>query len=94
MDQNLVDLSPWYLMDHAQVLMRMQGLRVRYPERQLVPFARRDDTDDLACWEKDRGETVVVIHDFASPGHEERRVFPDFWSWFRVAVEEMIEFEP
>ena len=93
-EQNLVDLRPWYLMDHDQVVTRMQGLRLRYPGRELVPFARRDDNDDVACWEKDRGEAVVVIHDFASAGHEERRVLPDFWSWFRGAVEDMIEFEP
>ena len=93
-EQNLVDLTPWYLMEHDQVVTRMQGLRLRYPGRQLVPFARRDDNDDVACWEKDRSEAVVVIHDFASAGHEERRVFPDFWSWFRGAVEDMIEFEP
>ena len=92
--QNLVDLTPWYLMDHDQVLTRMEGLRLRYPGRDLVPFARRDDNDDVACWEKGRGETVVVIHDFASRGHEEHRAFPDFWSWFRGAIEEMIEFEP
>jgi hypothetical protein len=75
------------------LLTRMQGLRLWYPGRELVPFARRDDNDEVPCWEKDRGATVVVIHDFASPGHEERRVFRDFWSWFSGAVEDTIEFE-
>lgn len=92
--QGLVDLTPWYLMDRDQALSRMKGLRERYPTRELVPFARRDDMDDVACWERDRGDTVVVIHDFASAGHEQRRTFPDFWSWFRNAVEDMIGHEP
>jgi hypothetical protein len=92
--QNLIDLTPWYLMKRADVLVRMDGLRQRYPDRQLVPFARRDDNDDIACWAKNEGEKVFLIHDFASPGHEQRRVFPDFWSWFKTAIDEMIDFEP
>jgi len=92
--QNIVDLTPWYLMDRDQVMSRMEGLRLRYPQRELVPFARRDDNDDLACWEKGRGESVLVIHDFASAGHEDRARFGDFWSWFRSAIEDMIAFEP
>lgn len=92
-DQGLVELTPWYLMEHAQVLDRVEGLKVRYPDRELVPFARRDDNDDLACWERDR-VGVVMIHDFASPGFEDRRAYGGFWDWFRAAVEDMIEFEP
>ena len=93
-DQNLVDLTPWYLLDRDQVLTRMEGLRQRYPKLELLPFARRDDSDDLACWEKNGGEKVFVIHDFASLGHEQRKILPDFWSWFRTAIDDMIEFEP
>jgi hypothetical protein len=36
---------------------------------------------------------VVVIHDFASPGWEQRREYRDFWAWFHVAVEDMFDFE-
>lgn len=93
-EQNLVDLTPWYLMERSEVLNRVKGLHERYPARQLVPFARRDDNDDIACWEKDEGEKVFVLHDFAAPGYEQRTVFPDFWSWFRAAIDEMIDFEP
>ena len=39
---NLVDLDLWYLMTKEQVEIRIIGLKNRYPERQLVPFARRD----------------------------------------------------
>ncbi|MHB8873471.1 MAG: hypothetical protein ACYC8T_07260 [Myxococcaceae bacterium] len=92
--QTLIDLSPWYLMDRDQVLERMKGLRERYSNRQLVPFARRDDNDDLACWEQDRGERVLLITDFSASGQEQRRVLPDFWAWFRAAVDDMIHFKP
>jgi hypothetical protein len=37
---------------------------------------------------------VVVIHDFASPGYENKQEYNDFWAWFREAIEVMIEYEP
>jgi hypothetical protein len=93
-EQNLVDLTPWYVMDSHNVVERMKGLKQRYPTRDLIPFARRGDNDDVACFERGKGESVIVIHDFSSPGYEERAVFPSFWDWFKCAVDEMILFEP
>src|SRR3990172_9495060 len=84
--QGLVNLSPWHVMGRDAVLQRMQGLRNRYPARELVPFARRQDNDDVACWERDHLPAVVVVHDFSSPGSEVRAECSDFWAWFRVAV--------
>ena len=91
--QCLVDLTPWHLMEREAVLTRIKGLRDRYPERELVPFARRQDNDDVACWERDREPVVVVVHDFSSPGSETRAEYADFWAWFRVAVEDMASFD-
>lgn len=89
----LVDLEPWYIMDADDVQLRIKGMRVRYPERVLIPFARRDDNDDVACFELNKGETVQIIHDFASPGYEQRKTYNTFWVWFREAIEEMINFD-
>jgi hypothetical protein len=89
----LVNLTPWHIMDYEHILSRFQGLKERYPERVLIPFAGRQDNDDIACFELGKGELVQVIHDFASPGWEQRESYPDFWLWFRVAVEAMIEFD-
>jgi hypothetical protein len=43
----------------------------------------------VACWDLDQGN-VTVIHDFASPGWEQRGVFPDFNAWLRQAIEDLI----
>lgn len=65
----LTDLEPWLIMDGEQLQWRHQGLRERYSDRSLVPFARRQDNDDVACWDWDQGDrSVVIVHDFASPG--------------------------
>ena len=72
---------------------RFLGLRNRYPDRLLVPFAVRQDNDDVACWDIDQGN-VAVVHDFASPGWERRGEFPGFYDWLRQAIEDLIEFDP
>lgn len=89
---NLVDFDLWYIMDEKQVLQRIEGLKQRYPKRKLIPFARRDDNDDIACFEVDKGEKVQIIHDFASEGYEQRKEYNDFWEWMENAVAEMIEY--
>jgi hypothetical protein len=78
--------EPWWLFDGDLLKERMKGLLQRYPSRHLVPFAKREDNDDVACWDLDR-RNVVVIHDFASPGFEQRREFQDFDAWLAYARE-------
>ncbi len=90
--QNLLDLTPWHLMAREPALKRLQGLRQRYA-RKYVPFARRQDNDDLACFDPSLGGRIVVVHDYASETTEARKQFPSFWDWFRAAVEDMISFE-
>lgn len=89
----LTDLEPWHVLEGAPLRARMDGLAQRFPARDLLPFAARQDNDDVACWDLVRGgELVVVIHDFASPGWESRGEYPDFYAWLRQAVEDLIDF--
>jgi hypothetical protein len=86
----LTNLEPWWIFDGDQLWSRTEGLRERYPDRKLVPFARREDNDDVACWDLAVGD-VVIVHDFASAGREQRARFPDFYSWLRKAIDDLIE---
>jgi hypothetical protein len=88
----LTALEPWWLLEGEALRRRLAGLRERYPERELVPFAARQDRDDVACWDG-QPDHVVIIHDFASPGWESAREFEDFGAWLRQAVEDLIEFD-
>lgn len=92
-EQGLIHLTPWHIMEAERALVHAQGLARRYPGRNLFPFAYRQDNDDVACWSKDAGGKVFVIHDFASPGWEDEAAFDDFWAWFRSAIEETIDWE-
>lgn len=88
---DLVNFDYWYLLPGKAVGIRIEGLKSRYPQRRLIPFARRDDCDDIACFEVGKGDKVQIVHDFASAGWEQRKEYACFWDWFRDAVEEMIE---
>ncbi len=91
-NQNLFDFEPWLILSGARLHTRFHGLKNNYPNRNLIPFARRIDNDDIACWE-DNTYSVVVIHDFSSPGYEDSAKYSMFWDWFRAAIEDMIEFD-
>lgn len=82
------EFLPWYLIDKQQFSIRYEGMKNRYPSRNLIPFARRDDNDDVACWDSLSPDSVFIIHDFASPGYEERCVFPTFEDWYQFALNE------
>ena len=83
MKHDFVDFGEWYFMTRDQVEKRIAGLKKRYPKRKLVPFARRDDNDDIACFEMEKGGAVQIIHDFASSGYEQRKEFTDICSWLQ-----------
>ena len=87
---NLLDLKVWYIMTDNQIIERLTGLMKRYPNRKLIPFARRDDCDDIACFELNNGGKIEIIHDFATDGWEQKEEFSDFWAWFKSAVDTMI----
>lgn len=91
LDLHLVNFDYWYFMESKNVLIRIQGLKERYPKRQLIPFARRGDNDDIACFDAENIGVVHIIHDFASSGYEQRKTFDSLWDWLEFAVNELIE---
>ncbi|HEY5799837.1 MAG TPA: hypothetical protein VIT92_06435 [Burkholderiaceae bacterium] len=88
-----LDIGPWRFLQGDFLALRHTGLRQRYPERDLVPFARRIDSDDVACWDVRGPGHVYVVHDFAAPGWEERDKFGSFAEWHAQAVEDARDYE-
>jgi hypothetical protein len=91
-EQGLRDLEPWWIIEGASLRARFAGMRQRYPQRNLVPFAQRQDNDDVACFDIESGK-VAIVHDFASSGWERRTEFTDFCAWLRQAANDSIAFE-
>lgn len=93
-EQGLIDLEPWSILQGDELRRRAEGVRSRYPDRILVPFARRTDRDDVACFDLDVGAgPVAVIEDFEAVGFEQHERYDDFAGWLRSAVDDMIEFD-
>ncbi|MBN3194673.1 hypothetical protein [Pectobacterium versatile] len=92
-EQGLLDFDPWIILTEERLRTRFNGIKNRYPSRDLIPFARREDNDDIACWEKGKNGKVIIIHDFSSDGYENVREFNHFWDWFRDAVEATISYD-
>ena len=66
-------------------------LRRSYPARQLIPFAKYDYTDDIACFDASllsENPSVYYIHMFATPGWENRGNVIDFNAWLQAALED------
>jgi hypothetical protein len=90
----LVDLEPWLVLQGEELLRRAEGVKSRYPRRALVPFARRVDRDDVACFDIDAGSgQISVIEDFGEPGFEQFETYDQFADWFKAAINDLIEFE-
>lgn len=91
----IMDLEPWRVMtaDGQEKLTRELGQR--YPDRQLIAFARRVDNDDCACFDLAEADGVIsVVHDFASPGWEQRQKYEDIRAWLAAATVDFADFEP
>lgn len=90
---NLTNFDYWYFIPDTNLEIRAIGMKERYPNRKLIPFARRGDNDDVACFEIGKGETVQIIHDFASSGYEQREEYANIWLWLKEALNVLIENE-
>jgi hypothetical protein len=88
----LTKLEPWWILSGDLLQQRNAELAERFPARTVVLFARREDNDDIACWDTQSG-SVVLLHDYSTPGYEFREELADFNSWLRRAIEDLIEFE-
>lgn len=91
-DLGLVNFDIWFLMEEEQATSIYNGMQKRYPNRHLIPFAKRADNDDTACFEVGKGSKVQLIHDFSTEGFEQRGEFSDVWDWVESAVKDLIEY--
>jgi len=91
-----IDFGPWQLLHGEWLGVRHTGLKERFPNLDLVPFARRLDDDVVVCFdvsEESISPKVKIIHDFASPGWEDRGELNDFDTWLNAAKEEAEEWD-
>jgi len=88
----LINFDLWYIMSREQSMVILKQLEMDCNRKGLIPFARRGDNEDIACFEIANNEKVVVLKYCEYLGYRPRQVFDSVWDWFRDAIELMIAF--
>jgi hypothetical protein len=98
----LRSLTPWHLLELPEegrtlrAEFRKESAGGAQPERDLLPFARRQDNDDVAGFVVDgSGVTTKVITAHLTwtggaerPGYPHVTRYPDIWAWLKAVIDE------
>jgi hypothetical protein len=92
-NEERVKLEPWWLLSirKESTLFWLHTLRAQYPERSLIPFAKMEDSDDLACFDgldTNGDPKVFYVHAYTTPGWEHRGEAGGFDQWLSDAIEQ------
>lgn len=86
----IIDIEPWSFICEFEESSTFWYSQVQemYPTRKLVPFAKLNYSDDIACF--DGADTsgnpkVYYVHAFASAGWEDRGYTDNFDEWLKMA---------
>jgi len=85
-------LQPWYYLDARHSFV----VNERWPDpildcERLVAFARRQDTDDVACFAMNGGKVAAIylIHGWTREGYTIAEKYSDFWNWLKSVVDDI-----
>lgn len=92
LDLAINNLRPWVIHSGVGLRSRYEGIKKRYPNRVLVPFAFRQDCDEVACWDVKDGNKVKIIEDYTRANLDEDIPYDSFLDWLSQAVSDMIDF--
>ena len=84
-------LAPWEMLEEAEIAAQTARVAARCQGRALVAFARRLDTDAVACFDKGvdgTGKAVLVLEGLDAPELAAERLYPGFSAWFDDALAE------
>jgi hypothetical protein len=86
-------LQPWFYVDAAATFDAVEKWPNAPSRGHLAVFARRQDNDDLACFELSEGVVtgVVVIHGWTGNGYSIVARYSTFWEWLRAVVVDIRE---
>ena len=89
----LIDLEPWWFLCEFEGYSQQwfDEIKKQYPERNLIPFAKKSDSDDVACFDGHSisgDPNVYYVHAFASPGWADHGAVANFSAWFAAAENE------
>lgn len=85
-------LEPWYFLCKFKknADFWLDEAKKQYPNRNLIPFSKDENTDDVSCFDGDDisgNPTVYFVHFFASEGWEDRGSVTNFEEWLKMIQE-------
>lgn len=94
----LPDLKPWWFLHKYTGTPEawLKTVRQQYPNRQLVPFAKIEHTDDVACFDASAPSddpVVHYVHAYALQGWEDRGHVVNFDAWLEAAIADAMQFK-
>lgn len=96
--KEIPDLDPWWFIYEFEELSKKWFLLLKkqYPTRNVVPFAKASNNDDIACFDgtdKSGDPKIFIIHSFASPGWEDRGSVKNFNEWLELTKKESAQYK-
>lgn len=84
-------LDPWYYLDSGNVFDLTRKWPSHSRHGSLIAFARRYDSDDLACFEVNSAEVqrVLVVHGWTDEGYDVVASYENFWVWVKAVVDDI-----
>ena len=83
------NIAPWEMLEEAEIVVQTARVAGRLQGRTLAAFARRLDTDAVACFDKGTdgtGKAVLVLEGLDAPELAAERRYPGFSAWFDDAL--------
>jgi hypothetical protein len=86
-------LEPWYYLERDEVFNVTDEWPQGPSKDRLVAFAKRQDCDDIACFEiGPRGaSSVIVIHGWTDTGYDIVARYENFWEWLKSVIDDIAE---
>ncbi len=84
-------IAPWEMLEEAGIAVQTARVAAWLQGRTLVAFAKRLDTDAVACFDKGMdgtGKAVLVLESLDAPELAAERRYPGFSAWFDDALAE------
>lgn len=87
-------LLPWYYVSREEGLALGPALRRGLADdgESIFAFARREDTDDVACMvSRDNVVKIALVHTWTPTGPEVVATYDTIWDWLRAVVDDIEE---
>jgi len=78
-------ISPWYHVNDEEIKW------LNDKNLNLLLFARRQDCDDIACFEilNDRINSIYVVEGWQGNGYEVINIYDNIWSWLKSVIDDL-----